>query len=142
MIKKINFKNIIPLFFFIYFVIGLLIYKDYGVGIEEHFQRQNGFYWLNYFFSNSDFDSLKSLINFKYQEILQADPNLPKSSLFNFYGIIFDLPLALIETLLKIDSSKTYFEIRHLTNFIIFSLVQFIFTKLSLRDLKIITLFF
>jgi hypothetical protein len=26
--------------------LGLLIYSDYGIGIEEHFQRQNGFYWL------------------------------------------------------------------------------------------------
>ena len=50
--------------FTIYLFIGILIYKDYGVGIEEHFQRQNGFYWLNYLFSNSNFDDFKSLVNF------------------------------------------------------------------------------
>ena len=100
------------------------------------FSKTKWFYWLNYFFSNSDFDSLKSLINFKYQEILQADPNLPKSSLFNFYGIIFDLPLALIETLLKIDSSKTYFEIRHLTNFIIFFISSIYFYKIITKRFK------
>ncbi len=38
------------IFFSVYFFIGLLIYKDFGIGIEEHFQRKNGFYWLNQFF--------------------------------------------------------------------------------------------
>ena len=42
-VAKIKFIN---LFFILYFLLGLLIYKDFGIGIEEHFQRQNGFYWL------------------------------------------------------------------------------------------------
>ena len=45
MLKK-NFNLYIKLLFFFYFLLGLLIYKDFGVGIEEHFHRQNGFYWL------------------------------------------------------------------------------------------------
>ena len=45
MLKK-NFSLYIKLLFFFYFLLGLLIYKDFGVGIEEHFHRQNGFYWL------------------------------------------------------------------------------------------------
>ena len=48
--KILNWNFFIYLFFIIYFIIGLSIYKDFGVGIEEHFQRQNGFYWLNHFF--------------------------------------------------------------------------------------------
>ena len=93
MLKKINFKSIVPLFFFIYFVIGLLIYKDYGIGIEEHFQRQNGFFWLNHFLSFTNFDELKSITSYKYNEILIEDPDLPDANFFNFYGIVFDLPL-------------------------------------------------
>ena len=46
--------------FFCYLpLIGLFIYKDFGVGIEEHFQRQNGFYWLNHFLLSTNFDELK-----------------------------------------------------------------------------------
>ena len=45
---SINRKNLIVIITFsIYFLIGISIYKDYGIGIEEHFQRQNGFYWLS-----------------------------------------------------------------------------------------------
>ena len=58
---KLNFKIFLYFFFLIYFVIGLMIYKDYGVGLEEHFQRQNGFYWLNHFFSLTNFEDFKSL---------------------------------------------------------------------------------
>ena len=43
--KEFN-KLLISVFFLIYFTFGLFVYKDYGIGIEEHFQRQNGFYWL------------------------------------------------------------------------------------------------
>ena len=84
---KFNNQVCLYTFFTIYLFIGILIYKDYGVGIEEHFQRQNGFYWLNYLFSNSNFDDFKSLVNIKYKEILLNNPDLPNPDFFNFYGI-------------------------------------------------------
>ena len=43
--KKLFFISLLS----IYFCFGILIYDDYGIGIEEHFQRQNGFFWLKYF---------------------------------------------------------------------------------------------
>ena len=129
MLKK-NFSLYIKLLFFFYFLLGLLIYKDFGVGIEEHFQRQNGFYWLNYFFSNSNFNNFKELVNIKYNLILTNNQNLPNPDYFNFYGIIFDLPLAFIETLLKLESSKLYFELRHLFTFLIFFISSIFFYKI------------
>ncbi len=130
MIKKFNFNIGIYIFFFIYFIVGILIYKDYGLGIEEHFQRQNGFFWLNYFVSDTNFDVFKSLVNSKYEEILRTDPDLPDPNFFNFYGIVFDLPLAFIETLFKLDSSKSYFELRHLCTFVIFFISSIFFYKI------------
>ena len=58
-------KNLIYLLLFITSIIGFNIIKDYGIGIEEHFQRKSGFYWLNFIlnFTNLDFLSLKFLIN-------------------------------------------------------------------------------
>ena len=127
---KFNNQVCLYTFFTIYLFIGILIYKDYGVGIEEHFQRQNGFYWLNYLFSNSNFDDFKSLVNIKYKEILLKNPDLPNPDFFNFYGIAFDLPLAFIETFFELDSSKTYFEIRHLFTFLIFFISSIYFYKI------------
>ena len=45
---------------------------------------------------------------------------LPNPVDFPFYGVIFDLPLALLETVLGIEQSKNYFLLRHYLNFIIF----------------------
>lgn len=134
MLKKINLKKNSDiwalLFFSIYLVVGILIYKDFGIGIEEHFQRKNGFFWLKSIFSLTNFEQIKETSNFKYQEILLNNPNLPDTNFFNFYGVTFDLPLALIETLFRIEESKSYFEIRHLFTFIIFFISSIYFFKI------------
>ena len=116
--------------FSIYFFIGIFIYKDYGIGIEEHFQRQNGFYWLSQILNITDFENLKVIVNQKYQSILLNNPDLPKSDFFNFYGILFDVPTALIESLFAIENSKIYFEIRHILNFIVFFAGSIFFYKI------------
>ena len=46
-------------FLIVYFLIGFFSYKDYGVGIEEHFQRSSGFFWLDYILQYTNFESLK-----------------------------------------------------------------------------------
>ena len=136
MTAKLYRKIIIYIFFLIYLTLGLFIYKDFGLGIEEHFQRLNGFYWLKNLFSFTTFDDFKNLINLKYQKILIADPDLPDPNFFNFYGIIFDLPLALIETLFKIESGKIYFELRHLIIFLLFFIGSINFFKILDKRFK------
>lgn len=127
---KSDSKLNIYIFFAIYLVLGILIFKDFGIGIEEHFQRQNGFYWLNHFLSFTNFEEIKLIASKKYQEILTTDPYLPDANFFNFYGIVFDLPLAFIETFFNLESSKIYFEIRHLIIFLIFFLSSIFFYKI------------
>lgn len=127
---KIKHELFLIIFYSIFILIGLNIYKDYGVGIEEHFQRQNGFYWLNQLLSISNFENFKSLVNLRYNAILVNNPNLPDPNFFNFYGIIFDLPLAFIETYFEIESSKSYFELRHLFTFLLFVLSSIFFYKI------------
>ena len=94
-------KILIPTFFLIYLFIGLFIYNDYGIGIEEHFQRQNGFYWTVKIFSYLGVDSIKIHSLDIYQSIRSYDPNLPDSNFFNYYGITFDATLAFAETVFK-----------------------------------------
>ena len=136
MIRKFNIDYYVCFFFISYFMLGLFLFKDYGIGIEEHFQRQNGFYWLNHFLSFTNFENLKSIANSKYQFILSTDPDLPDANFFNFYGILFDLPLAFIETFFKINSSKFYFEIRHCTIFLIFFTSSIFFYKILKNRFK------
>ena len=114
-------------FFICYFLLGLLIYSDYGIGIEEHFQRQNGFYWLKKILTFLRLNDLNFLALEKYNAIRSYDPSLPNSEFFNFYGIAFDTPAAFIELIFKLNESKLYFEIRHLLNFFFILLALFFF---------------
>ena len=128
-IKKNLINNFIYLFFFIYFIIGILIYKDFGLGIEEHFQRKSGFYWLNYILNFTELSNLKDLAFTKFEDIKSFTPNITTIETHKYYGIIFDLPLAFIETYFKIEGPDIFY-IRHLINFIIFSISGLFFFKI------------
>ena len=138
-----NKKNyFLILFFSIYIFFGIFIYRDFGIGIEEHFQRLNGFYWLDYLLSFSDFGTFKETVNLKYENILSTNPNLPNIVFFNFYGVIFDVPAAFIESIFNLDNSKLYFEIRHIINFLIFLISTFFFYKILLKRFNYAIAFF
>ena len=119
---KLLFKrNILAIIFFsFYFFVGILTFKDYGVGIEEHFQRSSGFYWLNYILQFTDFDNLKTIIENKILEIKDFNPNLPPVEIAKHYGIIFDLPAAFIESIFNIDEPQDFFHLRHFLNYTFF----------------------
>ena len=129
-------SNLIYLLFFLILSVGLNISKDFGIGIEEHFQRKSGFYWLNYILSFTNFNSLKSEVLEKIYEINLFTPNLPSIEKFSYYGVIFDLPLAFIETILKIDEPQNYFLLRHNVIFLIFLCGAFCFYKIILGRFK------
>ena len=68
----LNLKEILSvtlILFSIFFLIGLLTFRDYGMWGDEEFQRFSGFYWLNYVLSFSSFDELKNIVAFKIDQI-------------------------------------------------------------------------
>ena len=133
LMSKIKF---IYIFFICYFLLGLSIYSDYGIGIEEHFQRQNGFYWLKKILTFFRLNDLNFLALEKYNAIRSYDPSLPNSEFFNFYGIAFDTPAAFIELIFKLNESKLYFEIRHLFNFFFYFISSIFFYLILKRRFK------
>ena len=51
--KNYQYKNVaISIFFFIFFIVGLFIYDDYGISLDEEFHRWGGFYWLSHILSD------------------------------------------------------------------------------------------
>ena len=46
MVKKNNNQFLIFISFIIFFLIGLSIFKDFGLSNDEPFQRTIGYYWL------------------------------------------------------------------------------------------------
>lgn len=125
-------ENIVYLLIFFISILGNIIVDDFGIGIEEHFQRKSGFYWLNYILSFTEFDSFKSIVNEKISEINIFTPNLFPISKVPFYGVVFDLPLAFIESFLKIEEPINYFLLRHKLIFFIFLLSAFFLYKIIL----------
>ena len=122
---------IVIFFFFIFFIIGSLTFKDYGISIDEEFQRSSGFYWLNYLLNFTSFDELKILTQKKFDSIsgftVMSPINVP------FYGVVFDLPLAFLEIVFNIDDTKNYFYLRHYFNFLIFFSSSIFFYKLLIN---------
>lgn len=133
-IKKNYIDLVIFFYFFVFFVIGLITAKDYGIHIEEKFHRSNGFYWLNYLLSFTNLDQLKDVSLDKYNKIY--DYTLSQVSHYNKYGIIFDVPAALLELLLKIDEPKKYYQLRHLLSFIFFFIGSVFFFKILMNRFK------
>lgn len=112
------FKILIILFYLLYLSLGLIISKDFGVTTDEEFQRYSGFYWLQYILNFTPFENLKFIVEEKLLAI--EGFTLPNPKDFPYYGVIFDLPLALFESLLEINNSQSYFFLRHKINFLVF----------------------
>ena len=118
-------NKILFLIFSVFFCTGTLLFKDFGVSIDEEFHRFSGFYWLNYIIQFLPFENLKELVLIKINNINGF--TLPDPKYFPAYGIIFDLPLAYLETVLHLNNPKNIFLLRHFVNFLIFLSVQYFF---------------
>ncbi len=135
MISKSFVKNLRKYFiFFIFLVIGLSIYKDFGFNIDEKFHRSNGFYWLRYIAEFFGLTELSIIANDKLANI----PAFTLSSVdyYNKYGIVFDVPAAIIEILFKLDSPIDYYHARHLLTFLYFFISLIFLYKVLLNRFK------
>ncbi len=113
-----NYKNYLStVFFIIFLLVGISIFNDYGISIDEDNTRINGLVGLKYILS---FFSLHTGDFFL---------NIPDIKDYNEKGIgyIFDLPAALIEYFFNLEDSRNYYLARHFLNFLFFYLGVFYF---------------
>lgn len=101
------------LLFAAYFILGLLIHKDYGVSWDEPVSRLNGV--VNYKYVTDALD-----IPISDAEVLSA-PDLYKWK-DKDYGVAFELPLVALEKALDLNNTKQIYEFRHLVTFLYFYL--------------------
>lgn len=94
----INFRPQVLFFFLIYFIIGLAIFRDYGVSWDEPYQRQIGY------------------VTFEY---LRGDTSLLTFT-DRYYGQIFELPLVVIERVFSLTDTREIYYFRHLATFLLF----------------------
>lgn len=125
---KEKYNLIVFIIFATFFAIGITSYDDYGMSWDEYIDRVNGFVSLNYI---RDIFSLESYGDFpKLQDYRDAN-----------YGVIFNLPMAIIEKMFSIDDIKQVFLVRHFFNFFIYFISSiFFFLLLRLRFSKELSL--
>ena len=107
-------KNLfIILFFSIFFLIGVFVFSDYGLSIDEDNTRILGFISLENIFRIFVPDHLS-----KIDQIISVDRSAHSGDATS--GIVFDLPMAFLELILQITDSRQYYLLRHFFTFLIF----------------------
>jgi len=119
--KKFD-KVIITLFFLSFLLVGFFLYKDYSISLDEDLNRLNGLVSLKYIF--------KKIGSISYFE--QRFPDIPDLNLYpdKIYGVMFDLPLAIIEFFFEFKNTADLFFLRHIITFVIFFISTIYFFKL------------
>ena len=105
-----NSKKITFVLFLLFFLVGALTYKDYGISIDEEFQRSSGLYWLKYVLEFTPFEELSREVADKF--IQSKGFTVSHVEDHPFYGVIFDLPAAFLEVIFKINDPKNYFHLK------------------------------
>lgn len=123
-------KNLIffVVFYILILIIGFLILKDYGVHIEEKYHRLNGHYWLNYISKVFYLNNLELITENKISNIY--DYTLSSVTYYDKWGVIFDVPAALMEILFKFENINQIYFFKHYLSFIVFLIGSFYFFKI------------
>ena len=115
-------KSFTLIFFLFFLIIGLLIFQDYGISIDEDNTRFNGFVTLKYLFeifAPEQIDKLDQVISVSTVEIY-SNQTIEESGGAQGLGVIFDLPMAFIELYYKVTDTREYYLLRHFFNYLIF----------------------
>jgi len=104
-------KICVVIFFASYLIIGLLVYSDYGISTDEVVQRHHGLVSAKYitgFFSEELseklFPGITGIHEYEFKE----------------YGVIFHLPLILLEKFINFQDTRNLWLFRHLCTFLFF----------------------
>jgi hypothetical protein len=126
---KLFFKYFNIIFLLFLFPVGIFIYKDYGISIDESISRTNGLVNLKYVFS---FFS----INIDSYEFLKNVPDL-QIYFDRDYGAFFEtINVLIIEYFLNINNISEVFYARHLLNYFLFVISIFVFYLIILEIFK------
>ena len=118
--KKIKYEIItILLLYSTFLFIGIIVYNDFGISVDEWELRLHGFSNLIYLY---EFLFKKVPLNIVSNEII------PKmSDYFGTHGPIFNLFTAFLEYFFNIEDSRSYYLMRHYINNLIFIIGNFYF---------------
>ena len=137
-----NVKYFIYLFFLLFFLIGISIFRDYGISTDELFQRASGYYWyvsiVNELGVNNEYINL---LKDKFMK-MESSAHLASGKSI-YYGVFFDLFSVVMEEIFKIKSSYDAYYLKHFLTFVFFFLSSILFYNLikSRFENKIFSIF-
>lgn len=105
---------VVPIFFIGLLILGLQIHRDYGVSFDEPAQRLIGVTNLNFVAHKFN---ISSIIN---NPSLSKFPSRLDQITDRDYGVVFELPAALMEHLLSLNDEREIYFARHLLTFLFF----------------------
>ncbi|UOR04781.1 hypothetical protein MUN82_17770 [Hymenobacter aerilatus] len=107
-------RIVVGLFFGLLLLLGLYVYRDYGVSWDEPVDRDNGAVNLKYVLERV----APQLIHQQRTTYASIPPltNYPD----NDHGVAFELPLAVLGVLVARGDSAAYYHLRHLSIFCVF----------------------
>ncbi|MEK7228044.1 MAG: glycosyltransferase family 39 protein [Patescibacteria group bacterium] len=108
-------KYLVLGFFALLLIIGLSLYKDYGLSWDEPISHVNGQVSLSY--------------------VSKGDPELLSYS-ERYYGTIFEMPFAWAQQVFNITTPQKVFFLRHIGTFLLFVVGVFFFYLLCLKRFK------
>ncbi|TGD78532.1 hypothetical protein [Hymenobacter wooponensis] len=106
-------RGIVISFFVFFLLLGLLVYHDYGMSVDEEISRNNGMVTLKYLLQRFDPD-------FVAQDPAFASYSVPLEEYFDRdYGVAFETPTCYLERLLRLETTRERFLFRHLATFVV-----------------------
>lgn len=113
-------------FFAVYLILGLLIYKDYGISWDEHINRINGGVA-----AIEIVRKLNLLDKFDFSHY-----SIPKFSEYKDrdYGVFFEMILVGFEKIMKLEKKKDIYYMRHLMTFLLFYVSVIFFFRILNRQ--------
>ena len=118
-------KNILVyLIFFAILLIGINIYKDYGLTLDDEVYRKYGklsYEYIKILFSNENVFSLNGLESFSEK--------VTGEEVISYHPILYELVLAMLTDLFNVNDTKEIFELSHFLNFLIFFISLIFFYK-------------
>ena len=123
-----NQKYFIYLVFSIILLIGINIYRDYGITIDDEFYRQNGEFYLKYIKILFSGDNL-----YGTRDLEKLSQKILGEGIIINHPVLFELLLAITVNIFDINETKEIYEISHLLNFLIFYLSLIFFYKLIFK---------
>lgn len=107
----------VSLFFLALILLGLSIYRDYGISWDEPIQRNTGMVTLSHLWENV----APTFITGGHELKIPGYQNTPLALYQDRdYGVAFETPVALLERLLQLEGPRNVFMFRHLVTFLVF----------------------